>query len=196
MEVREPDTTFYGYSYADYLTWNIPEIVEIIKGRVYKMNAAPRRIHQKVSGRLFLKFGNFLEGKKCEVYDAPFDVRLSNNPIKNENIYTVVQPDLCVICDPSKLDEAGCIGAPDLIVEILSPGNSRKELQNKYEVYEESGVLEYWVISPEAETLLIYTLINGKYQASKLLTSGDVASTSILPGFSIDLEELFTGLND
>ncbi|MCF8254500.1 MAG: Uma2 family endonuclease [Bacteroidia bacterium] len=196
MEVKEPDMTYDRYSYADYLGWNIPEIVEIIKGRVFKMNAAPKRIHQKISGRLFLKFGNFLEGKKCEVYDAPFDVRLSNNYDENHTIFTVVQPDLCVICDPSKLDEAGCLGAPDLIVEILSPGNSKKELQNKYEVYEESGVLEYWVISPEAETLLVYSLINGKYQASKLYTSGDQISTPILPGLSINLEELFLGINE
>jgi Uma2 family endonuclease len=196
MEVKEPDMTYDGYSYADYLGWNIPEMVEIIKGRVFKMNAAPKRIHQKISGRLFLKFGNFLEGKKCEVYDAPFDVRLSKNYDGNDTIFTVVQPDICVICDPNKLDEAGCLGAPDLIVEILSPGNSKKELQNKYEVYEESGVLEYWVISPEAETLLVYTLINGKYQASKLYTSGDQISTPILPGLSIDLEELFLGINE
>jgi Uma2 family endonuclease len=196
MEVKEPDMTYDGYSYADYLGWNIPEMVEIIKGRVFKMNATPKRIHQKISGRLFLKFGNFLEGKKCEVYDAPFDVRLSKNYDGNDTIFTVVQPDICVICDPNKLDEAGCLGAPDLIVEILSPGNSKKELQNKYEVYEESGVLEYWVISPEAETLLVYSLINGKYQASKLYTSGDHISTPILPGLSIDLEELFLGINE
>jgi Uma2 family endonuclease len=196
MEVKEPDMTYDGYSYADYLGWNIPEMVEIIKGRVFKMNAAPKRIHQKISGKLFLKFGNFLEDKKCEVYDAPFDVRLSKNYDGNDTIFTVVQPDICVICDPNKLDEAGCLGAPDLIVEILSPGNSKKELQNKYEVYEESGVLEYWVISPEAETLLVYTLINGKYQASKLYTSGDQISTPILPGLSIDLEELFLGINE
>jgi Uma2 family endonuclease len=196
MEVKEPDMTYDGYSYADYLGWNIPEMVEIIKGRVFKMNAAPKRIHQKISGKLFLKFGNFLEDKKCEVYDAPFDVRLSKNYDGNDTIFTVVQPDICVICDPNKLDEAGCLGAPDLIVEILSPGNSKKELQNKYEVYEESGVLEYWVISPEAETLLVYTLINGKYQASKLYTSGDQISTPILPGLSIDLKELFLGINE
>ncbi len=196
MEFREPDMSYNGYSYADYLTWNIPEMVEVIKGKVFKMSAAPRRIHQKISGRLHLKLGNFLRGKKCEVYNAPFDVRLSNNYNTNEHIYTVVQPDLCVICDPSKLDAAGCLGAPDLIVEILSPGNSRKELQNKYEVYEESGVLEYWVISPEAETVLVYTLINGKYKASKLLTGGDEISTPILPGLIIDLEKLFEGLND
>jgi Uma2 family endonuclease len=195
MEFKEPDMTNTSYSYADYLSWNIPEMVEVIKGKVFKMSAAPKRIHQKLSGKLFIKIGVFLEGKNCEVYVAPFDVRLGSDYSKNENIYTVVEPDICVICDPSKLDEAGCLGAPDLIVEILSPSNCKKELQNKYEVYEESGVKEYWVISPEAETVLVYTLINGKYKASKLLTRGDEIITPILPGLVIDLEKLFEGIN-
>jgi Uma2 family endonuclease len=132
-----------------------------------------------------------LEGKKTEIYYAPFDVRLPVHSKKNEDIYTVVQPDISVICDPSKLDDAGCIGAPDIVIEILSPGNNRKELQNKYEVYKESGVQEYWVIHPDEQTLLIYTLVNGKYQASKLFTTGDFITTPILPDFVLDLELVF-----
>ncbi|MFY8190786.1 MAG: Uma2 family endonuclease [Bacteroidia bacterium] len=191
MEVREPDMSYNGYTYADYLTWTIPEMVELIKGRVFKMAAAPRRRHQKVAGETHRQISNYLKGKNCDVYIAPFDVRLPVHSKKNEDIYTVVQPDVCVICDPSKLDDAGCIGAPDIVVEILLPGNNRKELQNKFEVYEESGVLAYWVIHPDEQTLLIYTLVNGKYQASKLFTVGDVITTSILPGFELDLEEVF-----
>ena len=155
------------------------------------MAAAPRRKHQQVAGELFRRISNFLNQKNCDVYIAPFDVRLPVHSKKNEEIYTVVQPDICVICDKTKLDDAGCLGAPDLVVEILSPGNNKKELQNKYEVYEESGIQEYWVIQPEEQTLLIYTLINGKYQASKLFTSGDIISTPILPGFELDLEQVF-----
>lgn len=195
MEVREPDPTYAAYTYADYLNWTIPEMVELIKGRVFKMAAAPKRIHQKVSGFVFTGIYNHLRGKKCEVYEAPFDVRLPVYSKKNEDIYTVVQPDICVICDPAKLDDAGCLGAPDLIVEILSPGNNKKELQNKYEVYEESGVQEYWIIQPEAQNLLVYTLVEGKYQASKLFTSGDIITTPIMPGFELDLEEVFDALN-
>lgn len=191
MEVREPDMSYTGYTYADYLTWTIPEMVELIKGKVFKMAAAPKRRHQKVAGEVFKRISYYLEGKQCDVYIAPFDVRLPVHSKKNEDIYTVVQPDVSVICDPSKLDDAGCIGAPDIVVEVLSPGNNRKELQNKYEVYEESGVLEYWVIHPEEQTLLIYTLVNGKYQASKLLTNGDIITTPVLPGFVLDLEEVF-----
>jgi Uma2 family endonuclease len=106
-----------------------------------------------------------------------------------------VQPDLCVICDPQKLDELGCIGAPDLIVEILSPGNNRKELQNKYEVYEESGVTEYWIIHSDQGTLLIHVWENGKYTPSRLFTLGDVVASQAFPGFNLNLDEVFGHLS-
>ncbi|MEX0882546.1 MAG: Uma2 family endonuclease, partial [Cyclobacteriaceae bacterium] len=147
-ELNEPFTEYGHYSYADYLTWELEEMVELIKGKVFKAAAAPRRMHQKISVMISTKLYNYLENDSCEVYNAPFDVRLPYTSKKNEDIFTVVQPDICVICDKAKLDEMGCIGAPDLIVEILSPGNNKKELKNKYEVYEESGVKEYWVIQP------------------------------------------------
>ena len=103
----------------------------------------------------------------------------------------MVQPDISVICDPSKLDDKGCFGAPDLIVEILSPGNSRVELQNKFELYQEYGVNEYWVIHPSECTLLIYTLVEGKFQPSRLFTTGDKIQSSVIEGFELDLEEVF-----
>jgi Uma2 family endonuclease len=171
------------------------EMVEIIKGRLFKMNAAPKRVHQKVSGKVFNKFFTYLEGKKCEVYEAPFDVRLPVKSNKNEEIYTVVQPDICVICDKSKLDDAGCLGAPELIVEILSPGNNQKELKDKYEVYEESGVNEYWIIHPTEQTLLIYTLTKGKYVPSRLFTNGDIVASICIAGFVLDLSYLFANLD-
>src|ERR1700761_143012 len=102
---------------------------------------------------------------------------------KDNDIYTVLQPDLCVICDPSKLDKCGCIGAPDIVVEILSPGNNKKELKNKYEVYEEAGVLEYWIIHPLEKTFMKYVLVDGLFQPSRLLTMGDEVTTPVLPGF-------------
>lgn len=110
---------------------------------------------------------------------------------KNEDIDTVVQPDICVICDPEKIDEFGCVGAPDLVLEILSPGNNKKELQDKYEVYEESGIKEYWVIHPNECTLIINTLINEKYQASRIFTHGDKVDSQAVEGFVLDLEEVF-----
>ncbi|WP_194975263.1 Uma2 family endonuclease [Aquiflexum lacus] len=183
------------YSYADYLTWQMDEMVEIIKGKVFKSAAAaPRRIHQKVSLKISNKLFNFLENRPCEVYAAPFDVRLPVKSKRNEDIFTVVQPDICVVCDRNKLDEAGCVGAPDLIIEILSPGNNRKELKYKYEVYEESGVQEYWVIHPNEQTLLIYSLTNGSYIASKLFSPGDIVNSECIEGFSLDLEYVFSDL--
>ena len=190
--VNEPDFEYGNYTYADYLTWQMDEMVELIRGKVYKWAAAaPRMSHQKVSLRLGSAFLIFLKGKPCQVFQAPFDVRLPVKSKKNNPIDTVVQPDLCVICDESKLDESGCIGAPDLVVEILSPGNNRKELKLKYEIYQDAGVKEYWVIHPVEQTLLIYTLINGTYQSSGLYVSGDIVVSSCISGFSLNLEEIF-----
>ena len=125
------------------------------------------------------------------MYVAPFDVRLPVSSRRHEDIDTVIQPDLCVVCDPEKLDELGCVGAPDLIVEILSPGNNKKELQLKYEVYEASGVKEYWVVHPDERTLLIYTLEAGNYRPSRLFTLGDQVRSQTLGGFVLDLDEVF-----
>lgn len=132
-----------SYTYADYLLWKFEERIEILRGKISQM-AAPNRSHQNVSMKLSLLLGNALWRSPCKVYAAPFDVRLTRiNKAQNTQVTTVVQPDLCVICDPAKLDDRGCLGAPDLIVEILSPGNSRKEMKDKFEIYEENGVLEY-----------------------------------------------------
>ena len=195
MEANEPQMIYDGkFTYADYITWTIEERIELIKGRLFKMNAAPKSIHQRIAFRLYGELYNHLKDKKCQAFPAPFDVRLPIRSKKNNAINTVVQPDICVICDLSKIDEAGCVGAPDLVVEILSKGNNKKELRNKYEVYEESGVLEYWIIWPDEQTLLIYTLTEGKYVPSRVYTNGDIISTPILPGFELDLEEVFADL--
>ena len=190
--IKEPFSAYGSYSYADYLSWQLDEMVELIRGKVFRQAAAaPRRIHQEVSMVLSNILYEFLKGKNCKVYVAPFDVRLPVSSRKHKDIDTVVQPDLCVVCDPEKLDELGCIGAPDLIVEILSPGNNKKELQLKYEVYEASGVKEYWVIHPDERTLLIYTLEAGKYHSSRLYTMGDCINSQALAGFELDLDEVF-----
>nr|MBI1231784.1 Uma2 family endonuclease [Cytophagales bacterium] len=190
--VNEPDLSYGEHTYADYLSWDIEETVELIKGKVFKRGAAaPSRIHQRLTGNLFTELNLFLKGKTCQAYTAPFDVRLPVKSKKDDKIYTVVQPDICVVCDLGKLDDRGCIGAPDLVVEVLSPGNKQLELQHKYEVYEESGVKEYWLMDALGQTLLIYTLVRGKYQSSRLLTSGDKAKSSAVVGFELDLEPFF-----
>jgi Uma2 family endonuclease len=188
---QEPSDSFAGYSYADYLKWDFEEIVELIKGKIFKKSAAPNRKHQEVSMNLSRILGSCLKGQKCKVYAAPFDVRFSRDP-EDKKVDSVVQPDISVICDPSKLDDRGCFGAPDLIVEILSPNNSRVELQNKFELYEEFGVREYWVIHPVECSLLIYKLVEGKFQPSRLFTSGDKIQSTVLPNFELDLEEVFS----
>lgn len=192
--IEEPFTEYGRYSYADYLTWKIEGMVEIIHGKVFKMAAAPKRRHQEILLKIASHLYYFLRSQDCKAFIAPFDVRLPAHSSKDTDIYTVVQPDICVVCDLNKLDDAGCIGAPDLIVEILSPGNNKKEIQNKYAVYEESGVKEYWIIHPEEQTLLVYMLRNGKYEPSKLFTLGDVVGSDCIQGFALDLDELFQNL--
>ena len=180
------------YSYANYLTWLFDERVELIKGQIFKMSPAPSRIHQEVSTQVLGALFNFLNNKPCKVYTAPFDVRFPKESKADKDIFTVLQPDICVICNLSKLDDRGCIGAPDIVVEILSPGNNKKELLNKYNVYQEFGVKEYWVISPSVKTALIYTLNeSGKYQPSKLFTLSEVITSSVLPGFELNLDKVF-----
>lgn len=180
------------YSYADYLKWTFEERLELIRGKIFKMTPAPAPIHQRISWIISGELYNALKNKSCQTYTAPFDVRLSKKGEKEDRkIFTVVQPDICVICDPSKVDARGCTGAPDIVIEILSPGNNEKELRFKYEVYEESGVKEYWIVSPQDKTFLKYTLTGGHYTASRLMTTGEKVSTDILKGFVLDLDVVF-----
>ena len=189
LEDIDPTLT---YSYAHYLTWLFDERVELIKGQVFKMSPAPSPYHQQISVRIASELFVFLKNRKCQVYTAPFDVRFPKESTEDKDIYTVLQPDICVICDLAKLDTRGCIGAPDIVVEILSPGNNKTELLNKYSVYEEFGVKEYWVISPAEKTFLKYTLdAKGKYQPSKLFTLSEKVESEVLPGFVLDLDEVF-----
>jgi Uma2 family endonuclease len=179
------------YSYADYLLWKFQERVEIIRGKIRRMSA-PSTQHQVISGALFLAFGIHLKNTSCKVFAAPFDVRLTPvHPTPDGKILNVVQPDIVIICDASKLDARGCIGAPDLVVEILSPGNNKKEIKDKFELYESNSISEYWVVFPSEQTLVIYTLQNGKYEPGRMLTVGDIAQSKVVPGFSLDLKEVF-----
>jgi len=190
MEFSELDLS-QEYSYSDYLKWTFEERLELIKGKIFPMSG-PNRWHQKLSMNLGIKLANFLAGKSCEVYAAPFEVRLPRKSKRNKDIFTVVQPDLCVICDRDKLDKKGCIGAPDIVIEILSPGNNRKELYDKFKVYEESGVKEYWIFM-YAEQICIQHTHNyeGEFYTTRPLSMADILYTPILPGFELDLSEVF-----
>lgn len=183
------------YTYADYLTWRFDEYVELIKGKIYRMSPAPSRKHQHVAGKLYLQIGNFFANDPCGVYFAPFDVRLPDrkkSAKSNRQILTVVQPDICVVCDRDKLDDAGCLGAPDWIIEILSAGTQRKDRQQKRALYEENGVREYWIVSPTDEDVAIYRLdAAGKYQLAGLYSDDEVVPCGIFPGLLIDLARIF-----
>ena len=182
------------YTYADYLTWQLQERVELIKGRIFKMSPAPLRYHQEISRNLIRLFSAYLYKKPCKVFYAPFDVRLPSlqEQSKDENIYTVVQPDIVVVCDPSKLDRRGCIGAPDLIIEILSPSTAAKDVKDKFQLYEESRVKEYWIVHPEEALVDVFILnAHGKYHLKKMYTRNEALNIGIFEDFSIDLCDIF-----
>ena len=177
-----------SYTYADYLTWQFQERVELIKGKLFKMSPAPKRKHQSCVVNLVNEIHSFLKGHSCKVYIAPFDVRL---PKEDGSTYTVVQPDLCVVCDSSKLDEAGCVGAPDLVIEILSPATTKKDKTDKYDLYQESGVLEYWIVYPGEEFIEVFVLKGKLYQRKGIYLKGEQMTTDILKGFSLNLDDVF-----
>ena len=181
-----------SYTYADYLAWKFEERVELIKGRIAQM-AAPSRLHQAISGNLYVSIKNLLARSRCKVYAAPFDVRLTHfSQKKNIEVTTVVQPDICVICDPEKLDDRGCIGAPDLIIEITSPGNSKREMKDKYEAYQEAGVREYWIVNPSERSVQVFQLNEaGIYIGIQPFVEDDILTTPILPDLKINLMEVF-----
>ena len=182
------------YTYADYLLWRFKEQVELLRGKLFKMSPAPREIHQRVSMYLSGELYNFFKDKTCRFYSAPFDVRIPAKGTKettDNQIYTIVQPDLCVVCDLEKIDGRGCVGAPDLVVEILSPSNSRKDLKDKYEIYEEAGVPEYWIVDADDKAIYRYVLQEGVYIGLPPISEGDVFHSRKFPEMEIDTRLIF-----
>jgi Uma2 family endonuclease len=184
------------YTYADYLLWRLSDRVELIKGKIFKMSLAPARQHQMISGKLNRYLDRYFEFHPCGLYYAPFDVRLINfkkSTIDNQ-ILSVVQPDLCIICDEKKLDDRGCIGAPDLVIEILSPGNSKKEMGVKFNLYEENAVKEYWIVDPTERAIFIYTLKEGKYSGLKPCIEGEKVTSPLFENLNFEVEKIFEGV--
>lgn len=182
------------YTYADYLTWIDERRRELIDGFIYLMSA-PKRIHARISVKLNTLIDLFLDKKMggCHVYHAPFDVRLStNNETADDKIYNVVQPDICVVCDLSKLDDKGCIGAPDLIVEVLSPSTLKKDWNYKFNLYEAAGVREYWIVDPDGKVVYVFLLQpDGEYDDGTVYNVDQKAPVRIFEGLEIDLEKVF-----
>ncbi|MBU1821327.1 MAG: Uma2 family endonuclease [Bacteroidetes bacterium] len=182
------------YSYADYLKWRFQERVELLRGKIFRMTPAPNVKHQRVAGKLYLQMSQAFAGNSCQLFFAPFDVRLYNRKKSlkaSKEIFTVVQPDLCLVCDGSKLDEQGCNGAPDLVVEILSPGNTKREMKDKFELYEEAGVREYWLVEPNDEFVLVYVL-NEEERYVTHQPATKLARSTVFPELCVDLDELFS----
>jgi Uma2 family endonuclease len=181
------------YTYADYLKWTFQERLELIKGRIFKMSPAPSRKHQEVSSNLHGIMYGFMKEHQCKLYSAPFDVRLTPRKAdKSNKIHTVVQPDICVVCNLDKLDDNGCVGAPDFIIEILSPGNTRKEMKDKYEVYEENGVREYWIVHPNDKYILKYILDEkGKYTLGQHYFGEEIVESTVIPRLKIQVNDIF-----
>jgi Uma2 family endonuclease len=185
------------YTYADYYSWCFEERLELIRGKIFKMSPAPGGNHQLISGNIFVQLYGYLTNKPCKVFAAPFDVRLVRDETSDKKIKNVVQPDVCVICDMAKLaDQRSCLGAPDVVIEILSHGNNKKELKTKYDLYEEFGVKEYWIVYPDEQSVIRYVLdTEGKFKTEgRALTIGDNIITSVLPGFKLALEDIFRDL--
>lgn len=157
--------------------------------------SAPLRIHQEILGNLYLGFGTYFAEKACKVYLVPFDVRLPKGNEADEEIDTVVQPDLSVICDPLKLDRRGCKGAPDLVVEILSPGSASRDMKDKLRLYEKHGVKEYWLVYPYEQVVEIFTLdTHGKYCFHERFKNNETAESPLFPGLTVNLVKVFEGL--
>jgi Uma2 family endonuclease len=184
-----------SYTYRHYRTWPDSERWELIEGRAWAMSPAPKSRHQELVLDLGSRLREFLRGKPCKVFVAPFDVLLPEGSEPDDEVDSVVQPDIVAYCDKSKLTEAGARGAPDLVVEILSPSTSKKDQHEKFDLYERHGVREYWVVDPGAEWLMVYRLtLSGKYDEGELrerLRDYGPIESGALPGFAVDPAELF-----
>lgn len=179
------------YTFADYLTWDGEGRIEIMDGQLIMM-APPSRIHQEISGNLARLIGNYLEGKKCKVYAAPFAVRLfERDDDMPEDVQTVFEPDITVVCDISKLDKYGCKGAPDMVVEILSPSTARHDLLFKMNRYQRAGIKECWIISPKEQTVQIYLNEGYTFKLLEVYTSQEIAKVHVLDGCFIELSRVF-----
>ena len=174
------------FTYDDYYSWDDGKRWELIYGQAYLMEPGPTGVHQGVSGNLHRQLANFLYRKPGKVYAAPYDVRLFDDTVND----TVVQPDLVVICDQSKLDERGCKGAPDMVVEILSPSTAGRDRVKKLNLYQKAGVREYWIVDPDSKSVSVHTMKNGEYIATAY-GSEDTAPVHVLEGCAIILADVF-----
>ncbi len=189
--MAQPASESSHFTYADYCTWPDEERWELIDGEPYAMSPAPARVHQEVVVELVRQIGNHLQGSRCRVYVAPFDVRLPDHDEADEAVATVVQPDIAVICDPDKLDDKGCRGAPDWIIEVLSPTTAAKDQIRKRELYERHGVREYWLVHPTDRVLFVYRLGTDGYGKPQVLPTVGPYTAAAVSDLTIDWNGVF-----
>ena len=179
------------YTYADVLAWEDDTRYELYDGEPRAL-ASPSSTHQRISTELLYQLRAYLEGKRCAVYHAPFDVRLFERAGEQaRDVKNVVQPDLVVICDPAKIDERGCKGAPDLIIEILSPATQRQDRVVKYQLYQRACVPEYWIVNPQQRTVAVHTLEDGRYCSPIGYSEKAVVPVGVLDNCEIDFAKVF-----
>jgi Uma2 family endonuclease len=181
------------FTYADYITWDDNERWEIIYGEAFNMTPAPATVHQLTAGEIFGQIWNQLKGKQCKVFSAPFDVRLPIGDQKEEEVENIVQPDITVICDPGKLDKKGCLGTPDLVIEIVSPSTSRRDKMEKFFLYEQVGVKEYWLVYPDDKLVEVFSLgTDGRYGRPDIYSEKNTIKLKVLPDLTVDLNPVFS----
>lgn len=181
------------FTYGDYRRWQGDERWELIDGEAHAMSPAPSRLHQRILTQLAAQIAPALEDGPCEVYVAPFDVRLPHGGEPDDQIETIIQPDLSIICDPDKLDDAGCRGAPDWVIEILSPATEARDRVQKREIYERSGVREYWLVDPERRALTVYRRKDkqDRFAEPETHDAAGTSESSALPRVAIRWDRVF-----
>ena len=180
-----------NYTFADMLKWPDSGSAELIDGEIFDMTP-PSRIHQQIVGELFRQISNFLDEKPCQVCAAPFAVRLfQQKQDTSYDVNTVVEPDLSVVCDHDKLDEYGCKGAPDMVIEVLSPSTQRHDRLVKLNLYQKAGVSEYWIVNPQDQTAQVFLLTDGLLLPHEIYDKNDTAVVNVLSGCSVELRKVF-----
>ena len=179
------------YTYADLLSWGEEERWELIDG-VPCLLASPSLPHQMIIGEIYRQVSNYLSGKTCKAILSPFDVRLFATQDSSDNdVDTVVIPDMTIICDRNKLDNRGCKGAPDMVLEVLSPSTQRRDRLIKLNLYQKAGVREYWMVEPETKTVQVFQLRDGLLQITEVYSAEDRAKVNVLDACFVDLKRVF-----
>lgn len=173
------------YTYADYCRWNDDQRWELIDGVAYLMAPAPTPVHQIIAFEIAHQIRNALQDKPCTVLVSPIDVRLPKPGQADDQVDTVVQPDVLVVCDPAKIDPRGVKGAPDWLVEVLSPSTASHDQIRKRQVYEHAGVLEYWLVHPVDRVLTIYRLDQGRYGVPDIRELTGETPIGVLNGITV-----------